>query len=134
MFFAFESATAAVYTISYDANGGTGATSASSARSKLGANNASNLTTGTIPAARLPFKVAYGSGNVSGSTALSINYSSAEFTSIPCVVVSYSTSGSNWSGDNGALKVHSKTTTGATIIVGGSFNTARAVDWIAIGT
>ncbi len=116
------------------ANGGTGATSASSARSKLGTNNAGNLTTGTIPAARLPFKVAYGSGNVSGSTALTINYSSAGFTSIPYVVVCYSTSGSNWSGDNGALKVHSKTTTGATIIVGGSFNTSRAVDWIAIGT
>lgn len=34
---------------------------------------------------------------------------------------------------NGALKVHSKTTTGATIIVGGNFNTARNIDWIAIG-
>lgn len=39
----------------------------------------------------------------------------------------------NWSGDNGALKVHSKTTTGATVIVGGNFNTSRAIDWIAIG-
>ena len=113
--------------------GGTGATTAANARSKLGANNASNLTTGTIPAARLPFKVAYGSGNVSGSSALTIDYSSAGFTAVPCVVVCYSTSGSNWSGDNGALKVHSKTTTGATIIVGGSFNTSRAIDWIAVG-
>ena len=115
------------------ANGGTGATSASNARSNLGANNASNLTKGTIPAARLPFKVAYGSGNVSGNSALAIDYSSAGFTSAPCVVVTYSTTGSNWSGDNGALKVHSKTKNGATIIVGGNFNTARAVDWIAVG-
>ena len=59
------------------ANGGTGATTAANARSNLGANNASNLITGTIPAARLPFKVAYGSGSVSGSSALTINYSSA---------------------------------------------------------
>ena len=115
------------------ANGGTGATSAFNARSNLGANNASNLTKGTIPAARLPFKVTYGSGNVSGNSALAIDYSAAGFTSVPCVVVTYSTTGSNWSGDNGALKVHSKTKTGATIIVGGSFNTARAIDWIAVG-
>ena len=115
-------------------NGGTGATTAANARSNLGANNASNLTTGTLPAARLPFKVAYGSGSVSGSSALSINYSSAGFTSVPCIVASYSTTGSNWSGDNGALKIYGKTTTGATIIVGGSFNTSRNIDWIAIGT
>ena len=115
------------------ANGGTGGTTAATARSKIGANNASNLTTGTVAAARLPFKVAYGSGNVSGSSGLNINYSSAGFTSVPCVVVSYSTSSSNWSGDNGALKIHSKTTTGATIIVGGNFSTSRAIDWIAIG-
>ena len=115
------------------ANGGTGATTAANARSNLGANNASNLTTGTIPAARLPFKVAYGSGSVSGSSALTINYSSAGFTSVPCVIVTYSTTGSNWSGDNGAIKVYNKTTTGAAIIVGGSFNTARAIDWVAIG-
>ena len=50
------------------------------------------------------------------------------------MVVSYSTTGSNWSGDNGALKIYNKTATGATIIVGGSFNTSRAIDWIAIGT
>ena len=115
------------------ANGGTGATTAANARSNLGTNNAGNITTGTLAMARLPFKVAYGSGSVSGNSALSISYSGAGFTAIPCVVVSYSTSSGNWSGDNGALKVHSKTTTGATIIVGGSFNTARNIDWIAIG-
>ena len=84
--------------------------------------------------ARLPFKVAYGSGSVAGNSALSINYSSAGFTSVPCVLVTYSTTGSNWSGDNGAIKVYNKTTTGASIIVGGSFNTSRNIDWIAIGT
>ena len=116
------------------ANGGTGATTAANARSTLGANNASNINAGTLAMARLPFKVAYGSGNVAGNSALTINYSSAGFTSVPHVVVSYSTTGSNWSGDNGALKIYNKTATGATIIVGGSFNTSRAIDWIAIGT
>ena len=116
------------------ANGGTGATTAANARAILGANNASNINAGTLAMARLPFKVAHGSGSVSGNSALTINYSAAGFTSVPHVVASYSTTDSNWSGDNGALKIYSKTTTGATIIVGGSFNTSRNIDWIAIGT
>ena len=54
-----------------------------------------------------------------------------------CLTLDYlfhSTTSSNWSGDNGAIKVHSKTTTQASIVVGGSFNTSRNVDWLAIGT
>ena len=116
------------------ANGGTGAASAAAARSTLGTNNASNLTTGTVPAARLPFKLAYGTATINGSTAASISYSSAGFTSVPQVIVTYSTTGTNWSGDNGAIKVYNKTTTSANIVVGGSFSSNRAVDWIAIGT
>ena len=116
------------------ANGGTGATNAATARSNLGANNASNLTTGTLPAARLPFKFAYGSTTINGSSATYVDYSSAGFTSVPVVLVTYSTTGSNWSGDNGAIKVHSKTASGCSIVVGGSFNTNRAVDWFAFGT
>ena len=65
---------------------------------------------------------------------MTINYSSAGFTSVPKVVITYSTTGSNWSGDNGAIKVYSKTTTQALIIVGGNFSSSRNVDWIAIGT
>lgn len=95
------------------ANGGTGANSAANARANIGANNASNLTTGTVSAARLPFKVAYGSTSISGSSSVTINYSSAGFTSVPKVLVTYSTTSSNWSGDNGAIKVHSKTNTQA---------------------
>ena len=116
------------------ANGGTGATTAANARSNIGANNASNLTTGTIPAARLPIKYAYGSTSISGSSSVTISYSSAGFTSVPKVFVTYSTTSSNWSGDNGAIKVHSKTTSQASIVVGGSFSTSRNVDWFAIGT
>lgn len=71
------------------ANGGTGASNAANARANIGANNASNLTTGTVPAARLPFKVAYGSTSISGSSSVTINYSSAGFTSVPKVLVTY---------------------------------------------
>lgn len=122
------------------ANGGTGATTAAAARTNLGAaasshnHGAGNITSGTIAAARLPFKIAYGSIAISGAASVSINYASAGFTSVPHVVATYATTGSNWSGDNGAIKIHTKTTTGCSIVVGGSFNTARWADWIAIGT
>ena len=122
------------------ANGGTGATTAADARTNLGAaasshnHAAEDIQSGTLAAARLPFKFAYGSTNINGSASISISYSSAGFTAVPKVFVTYSTTGSNWSGDNGAIKVHSKTTTGCSIVVGGSFNTSRAVDWFAIGT
>ncbi len=115
------------------ANGGTGATNAAAARSNLGANNAGNLTTGTLPAARLPFKYAYGSTSINGSSATYVNYSSAGFTSTPVVLVTYSTTAGNWSGDNGAIKVHSKTTSGCYIVVGGNFSTSRNIDWFAFG-
>ena len=115
-------------------NGGTGASNAAAARSNLGANNASNLNAGTVAMARLPFKIAYGSTSINGSTATTINYASAGFTSVPKVLVTYNSTGSNWSGDNGAIKVYNKTTTQANIIVGGSFSSSRRVDWLAIGT
>lgn len=115
------------------ANGGTGATTAANARANLGANNAGNLTTGTLPAARLPFKFAYGSGSISGSSNMSVNYSSAGFTAVPYVFACYSTTSGNWSGDNGAIKISAKSTTGCSIIVGGNFVTMRNIDWFAIG-
>lgn len=115
-------------------NGGTGASNAAAARSNIGANNASNLNAGTVAMARLPFKVAYGSTSINGSTATTINYASAGFTSVPKVLVTYNSTGSNWSGDNGAIKVYNKTTTQANIIVGGSFSSNRGIDWLAIGT
>ena len=115
------------------ANGGTGATTAANARANLGANNAGNLTTGTLPTARLPFKYAYGSTSINGSSATYVDYSSAGFTSTPVVLVTYSTTAGNWSGDNGAIKVHSKTPSGCYIVVGGNFSTSRNVDWFAFG-
>ena len=116
------------------ANGGTGAANAADARKNLGANNAGNLTTGTLPAARLPFKFAYGSTTINGSSAAYVDYSAAGFTSVPVVLITYATTSGNWSGDNGAMKVYNKTTTSCQVIVGGNFNTSRAVDWFAFGT
>lgn len=78
-------------------------------------------------------KYAYGSTTISGAAETTIDYSSAGFTAVPCVTMNYSTTAASWNGDNGALKVYNKTTTGAKAIVGGSFNTVRQVDWIAIG-
>jgi hypothetical protein len=128
------------------ANGGTGATTAATARTNLGItlenlgaaasshnHSASAINSGTLSKSRLPFKYAMGSTSVSGSSAVTIDISDQGFTSVPYVFVTYATTSSNWSGDNGALKVYNKTTTGFSIVVGGSFNTSRAIDWLAIG-
>ncbi len=42
--------------------------------------------------------MAYGSTSISGSSSVTINYASAGFTSVPKVLVTYSTTSSNWSG------------------------------------
>lgn len=49
------------------ANGGTGATNATGARTNIGAHNATNLTTGTLPAARLSGNYSFGSLTLSGN-------------------------------------------------------------------
>lgn len=129
------------------ANGGTGATTAADARTNLGVtlanlgaaasshnHGAGNITSGTLAKARLPFKYAMGSTSISGSASITVSYSGAGFTSVPYVFACYSTTGGNWSGDNGAIKIHTKTTTSFGIVVGGSFNTSRNIDWFAIGT
>jgi hypothetical protein len=115
------------------ANGGTGASSAAGARSNLGADNASNLTSGTVPAARLPFKIAYGTTSVNSNTSAYIDYSSAGFTSVPIVLINYATTSANTTGTAGAIKVHTKTTTGCYATVGGSYSNFRDADWLAIG-
>lgn len=124
-------------------HGGTGATSAADARTKLGitlanlgGNNASNLTTGTLSKARLPFKYAWGSSQTSGNSShtATLNYSSAGFSSVPYVFVQYSKTGNNNStGSYGVLKVYNKTTTSANVIATGSDSNQRPFDWFAIG-
>ena len=74
-----------------------------------------------------------GSTSISGSSGVTVDISDAGFTTAPYVFVTYSTTASNWSGDNGAIKVYSKTATSFSVVVGGSFSTSRKVDWLAIG-
>ena len=76
-------------------------------------------------------KIAYGTTTINGNTAATIYYSG--FSSAPFLVGSYSTTGGNWSGDNGAIKFYNVTSTYAYVIVGGSFATGRTIDWIAVG-
>lgn len=112
-------------------NGGTGAVTAEAAKENLGIGNASELTSGTVPMARLPYKMACGTIEAAGSD-VEIDYSTAGFTKIPCVTVTYATTEENWNGGGGTLKVHTKTLTGAKVTVGG-FDGTRTADWIAIG-
>lgn len=81
----------------------------------------------------LPIKVACGHGVATCTTndPLQIDYTSAKFTAVPYICVTYSQETPNDTGDNGIPKVFNKTRTGATIILSGSSGT-RNVDWIAI--
>ena len=90
----------------------------------------------------LPLKMAHGSVTVpyTGSQA-TINYSSAGFTSAPSITTSFAKTGANVSGDYGAIKVYFKTSTTASLYLGGtagsnglSSTTSMTVDWIAVGT
>ena len=112
--------------------GGTGGTSAATARSKIGANNASNLTTGTLPAARLPFKIQYGQTTVTGVSWTTVSLT-AGFTATPTIIVSYA--GNPSSSGIAVLKTGSESTTSFQVCMAGSSGSgSRKVNWIAIGT
>ena len=112
--------------------GGTGGTSAATARSKIGANNASNLTTGTLPAARLPFKIQYGQTSVTGVAWTTVSLT-AGFTATPTIIVSYA--GNPTSSGIAVLKTGSESTTSFQVCMAGSSGSGtRKVNWIAIGT
>ena len=112
------------------ANGGTGATTAATARSNLGANNAGNLTTGTIPAARLPFKIQYGQTSVTGVSWTTVSLSG--FTATPTIVVSYA--GNPSSSGISVLKTANESKSSFQVCMAGSSGSGtRYVNWIAIG-
>ena len=111
--------------------GGTGGTSVATARSKIGANNASNLTTGTLPAARLPFKIQYGQTSVTGVAWTTVTLSG--FTNTPTIVVSYA--GNPTSSGIAVLKTGSESASSFQVCMAGSSGSGtRKVNWIAIGT
>ena len=112
--------------------GGTGGTSAATARSKIGANNASNLTTGTLPAARLPFKIQYGQTSVTGVAWTTVSLT-AGFTATPTIIVSYA--GNPSSSGIAVLKTGSESASSFQVCMAGSSGSGtRKVNWIAIGT
>ena len=88
-----------------------------------------------VPMANLPFKCAYGtvSASVVSGKEATLDYSTFGFSSVPCIVANYSTTGDNAS-VNGFIKVFSKTTTSAKLTLSSGDATATyLVDWIAIG-
>ena len=112
------------------ANGGTGATTAANARTNLGTNNASNLTTGTVNAARLPFKVQYGQTTITGVSWTTVSLSG--FTSTPTVIVSYA--GNPSSSGISVLKTGNESASSFQVCMAGSSGSgSRKVNWIAIG-
>ena len=113
------------------ANGGTGATTAANARSNLSANNAANLTTGTLPAARLPFKIQYGQTSVSGVSWTTVSLT-AGFTATPTIVVSYA--GNPSSSGIAVLKTANESKSSFQVCMAGSSGSGtRYVNYIAIG-
>ena len=113
------------------ANGGTGATTAANARSNLGANNAANLTTGTLPAARLPFKIQYGQTSVSGVSWTTVSLT-AGFTATPTIVVSYA--GNPSSSGIAVLKTANESKNSFQVCMAGSSGSGtRYVNFIAVG-
>lgn len=113
------------------ANGGTGATTAAAARSNLGTNNASNLTSGTVNAARLPFKIQYGRTSVTGVSWTTVSLSG--FSSTPTIVVSFAANPSS-SGINVLKTANESSTSFQVCMAGSSGSGTRYVNWIAVGT
>ncbi len=126
------------------ANGGTGATTAANARSNLGITPANigaaasshnhaagNITSGTLAAARLPYKFAAGVCTLSGASWSTVNFG-VTFSSVPTVVCCYTDDASS-SGLN-PLKTRSRSTTNFQVCMAGSGSGSRNVCWFAFGT
>ena len=110
--------------------GGTGANSAADARTNLGLTDASNLTSGTLPLDRLPFKIQYGSVYISGVSWTTVNLTG--FTAAPVVVVSYG--GNSSSSGIAPLKTANESASSFQVCMcGSSSSVTRIVHWIAIG-
>ena len=115
--------------------GGTGSSTAAGALSNLGAaaashnHAASNITSGTLAAARLPFKYAYGTTNITSS------WSSVGFgkTINGAIVICTYANDATTSGIN-VIKTRNISTTGFEVCTAGSNSTSRSICWFAIGT
>lgn len=126
------------------ARGGTGASDAAAARSNLGItpsnigaaasghnHNASSITAGTLAAARLPFRVQFGTVSLTGVSWSHVSLSG--FSSTPIVLVAYTDDSA--SSNIKPLKTRSRSTSGFDVCMAGSSGSgSRTVCWLAIGT
>jgi len=82
---------------------------------------------------RIP-KIVCGNERVDSNKSTFIDYSFANFSSIPHVIASWATENGNIAGNWGTLKVSLKSNNGCTVIAGGEYpKSPQSFDWIAIG-
>lgn len=115
--------------------GGTGATSAAGALTNLGAaaashkHGAGDINSGTLAAARLPFKFAYGTAYISSSWQ-TIGFGK---TISGAIVLCTYTNDATTSGIN-VIKTRNISSSGFEVCTAGSNSTSRSICWLAIGT
>lgn len=115
--------------------GGTGATDAATARSNLGAaatshnHPANDITSGTLAAARLPFKVQYGTTSIAASWT-SVGLSG--FSSTPMILCTYTDDAA--SSSINVIKTRNRSASSFEVCTAGSSATYRTICWLAIGT
>ena len=116
--------------------GGTGADTAASARANLGVaaethtHAASDINSGTLAAARLPFKYAYGTAQINQNWT-TIALTSVGFTTDPVILCTY-TDDAATSGIN-VIKTRNVSTASFDVCTAGSSNTLRYICWFAFG-
>lgn len=75
-----------------------------------------------------------GYAEINSNANTNISFGSTPFTSQPVVITSWSSAGSYGSGNFGAIKVTSVSTSGFNAVIGGSTPSSGVISWIAIGT